>query len=761
MAPSVVQVAPSNTFSGNVTVNNTVVLVVGEFSAPTVTVTAVELGSTPVPFTQQLVFPQTAGGGSPQGVCLVMLPNVQVSGQTVVNFTCSGSVIADAVIEIAGLGPNPTMEQVVSAVGATASIASGSTPNTVVAQQIILGAAASFNGTSTAPTGASWICGVSNNLLGIGGHLTVGWVIQSAGSVNYAFNQVTGGATGWAAAVATLYAGGIAGTASNTSTASGALRETMGFGGTASNASVAAGNATLIPTLVQVQNADGNSSATLSVAITTTAGNTLVATITGWMTSNTTLQLVSVSDNAVGGSNVWRYSTLANNVNPPAAGAFNVGPGQYCFTAQAVCLPSDNSSTTKAVTTVNVTFNVTPTSWSEVGVAEIKGLPTNATLAASAVTTTQSLGVTSYTTPSITPLGTVTSFVSTTNFGQFTGVSAGWNVLSEPDAIAGYALAVSGTIAPTFTLTSAADIPASTIIAIGVASIDALAGTASNASSASGALTLLAKLAGTASNASSASGAFTAQTFAGTSPTTSHASGAFTPQVLVGTASSSSSASGALTLVIPPDMIVGTASNTSTASGSLTLILTMRGTASTVTVGLGSLFIGGTIRHPLNLSGTLTEDPDYSGTIVPEVINGTIVRVTTVYNGTAARATVIYNATIVGWTMQEVDITLAEFNDETFDLALLTSGGGALNITGFELDMFLKSAAGTPDSAATKLSTVTGEIVITNAAGGLATVAIPSADIGIGANYGFYRVDAVNGGFRNTAIFGKVAVTPL
>lgn len=165
------------------------------------------------------------------------------------------------------------------------------------------------------------------------------------------------------------------------------------------------------------------------------------------------------------------------------------------------------------------------------------------------------------------------------------------------------------------------------------------------------------------------------------------------------------------------------------------------------------------VRHPLNLSGTLTDENKLSGTVTEVIYNGTVTVVT--IGGTLTRVTTVVNGTVVGWTMQEVDITLAEFNDETLDLTLLTSGGGALNITGMELDMFLKSAAGTPDGSATKLSTITGEIVITNPTGGLATVAIPASDLGSGNGYGFYRVDTVNGGFRNTAIFGKVSVTPL
>jgi hypothetical protein len=78
--------------------------------------------------------------------------------------------------------------------------------------------------------------------------------------------------------------------------------------------------------------------------------------------------------------------------------------------------------------------------------------------------------------------------------------------------------------------------------------------------------------------------------------------------------------------------------------------------------------------------------------------------------------------------------------------------------------MFLKPAAGVPDAApgVVKLSTITGEIVITNAPGGLATVAIANVDLTDPNAYTFYRVDTVDGtGKRNTAIFGKVGITPL
>jgi hypothetical protein len=204
---SVVQVSnASGVFPSAVTVGNTVLLVVAEFSAPTVTVTSVELGGSVITGTTQLEFPQTAGGGSPQGVCIVMMPNVQVSGQTTVSYTCSGSVIGTYAIEVAGLGASPTLDQFVTATGATGTISSGSTGSTTAAAEFVFCAAATYNGTTASPTGSSWTAttGLGSN------HLSVGYIIQSSSAQTYSWTQVTGGTTGWAVAIVTLKAGGSA-----------------------------------------------------------------------------------------------------------------------------------------------------------------------------------------------------------------------------------------------------------------------------------------------------------------------------------------------------------------------------------------------------------------------------------------------------------------------------------------------------------------------------------------------------------------------
>jgi hypothetical protein len=171
-------------------------------------------------------------------------------------------------------------------------------------------------------------------------------------------------------------------------------------------------------------------------------------------------------------------------------------------------------------------------------------------------------------------------------------------------------------------------------------------------------------------------------------------------------------------------------------------------------------------RSPKHLGGTVTDQNKLGGSVTKINLGGTVVVLDPLLGGTAIVADPV-NATLVEWTMQEVDIVLSEFNDETLALTL-TSGNPPspppLNLTGLELDLFLKPAAGIPDSAlgVVKLSTITGEIVITNTAGGLATASIANVDLTDPAAYTFYRVDTVDGtGKRNTAIFGKVAITPL
>lgn len=110
------------------------------------------------------------------------------------------------------------------------------------------------------------------------------------------------------------------------------------------------------------------------------------------------------------------------------------------------------------------------------------------------------------------------------------------------------------------------------------------------------------------------------------------------------------------------------------------------------------------------------------------------------------------------------DDALREANDEDLDVVLTTNKptpGTVLNLTGKTLEAFLKPAAATADNdpGAWKGTTAGGEITVTDAAGGKASIAIPAAAV-VTAK-GWWRVDVLDGGKRKTALYGTVAVTDL
>lgn len=107
--------------------------------------------------------------------------------------------------------------------------------------------------------------------------------------------------------------------------------------------------------------------------------------------------------------------------------------------------------------------------------------------------------------------------------------------------------------------------------------------------------------------------------------------------------------------------------------------------------------------------------------------------------------------------MQVISLTLAENNDESVNVAI-TQNGSALSLSGATVNMYLKTAAGTPDGSALLLSSAGGSpaITITNSSGGLCTVAIPRADLTAETST-FYRIDVVLSGLQNTCIYGPVA----
>lgn len=181
--------------------------------------------------------------------------------------------------------------------------------------------------------------------------------------------------------------------------------------------------------------------------------------------------------------------------------------------------------------------------------------------------------------------------------------------------------------------------------------------------------------------------------------------------------------------------------------------------------------LGGTLTVP-GYGGTLTV-PDYGGrltvpnygggvtpvafanaSVTPAVYSASATSTASLYGGTLALAD--HSAALTGWTMQQVALTLAENNDESVAVAI-TQNGVALSLAGATVNMYLKTAAGTPDGSALLLSSAGGSpaITITNASGGLCTVAIPRADL-YPETYAFYRIDVVFAGLQNTCAYGTI-----
>lgn len=170
-----------------------------------------------------------------------------------------------------------------------------------------------------------------------------------------------------------------------------------------------------------------------------------------------------------------------------------------------------------------------------------------------------------------------------------------------------------------------------------------------------------------------------------------------------------------------------------------------------------NLFHGSIVRLPF--SGSIVDGNVFGGMVVDSnAFAGTVVHVQ-VFGGGMVRQ--ILDGGLVGWCMQEVDITLAEFNDESLTVTI-TSGGGPFNVTGLTMEMYLKANAGDSDTAPStvKLTTPT-DITIVDGPNGIVNVAIPNADLQPGDVVGFYRYDILQSGKRHTALYGKVGVTQL
>ena len=128
------------------------------------------------------------------------------------------------------------------------------------------------------------------------------------------------------------------------------------------------------------------------------------------------------------------------------------------------------------------------------------------------------------------------------------------------------------------------------------------------------------------------------------------------------------------------------------------------------------------------------------------------------YNGTADCGCFV--------TMEAVNITIGEFNDETIDLAITNSGSPFnLNSPQYGLQVLLKTAAGVLDNdPSTVILTSDGEnpaITIAAGSNGLATLVIPH-DVLETTAFTFWRCDVTTpSGQQATAIYGLVSIKML
>lgn len=218
------------------------------------------------------------------------------------------------------------------------------------------------------------------------------------------------------------------------------------------------------------------------------------------------------------------------------------------------------------------------------------------------------------------------------------------------------------------------------------------------------------------------------------------------------------------------------ASATVTAPAAQVSVAALLGTV-TVSISHDPIHLGGTEGDGNTFGGTAIADL-FDGTAVADFADGTVsqfivngpapVLTSPEYEGTTAdlgmggtSSNDFADGTVDGWTMQAQNITLGEFNDESLSVAI-TQNGSPFNLTGFSLTAYFKTAAGVADTdpSTITLSSTGGSppITITNAAGGLATIQIPRADLA-NASITFWRLDVVNGsGLQNTAIYGTVTV---
>lgn len=251
-----------------------------------------------------------------------------------------------------------------------------------------------------------------------------------------------------------------------------------------------------------------------------------------------------------------------------------------------------------------------------------------------------------------------------------------------------------------------------------------------------------------------ASGTGAAQAVGG-GRTTGLATGTGTAQ-FAGTGITPGIATGTGTALVPT-LNLGNRKNVDYTGSTLTNPNTLGGTVSVAA-------LGGTLSVAANtLGGTVTVVNTLGGTVNVATLGGTLAITNYTLTGTLNVAANTLSAMEVTDKMQEVDITLNEFNDATVTFQILNNGSPD-NITGMTVNALFKKTRGDLDSAGTTktYSSAGGSpaITINTPTTGSCTLAIPDADV-IFPNFTFYRIDVVNGSITTTAIFGTVTITQL
>lgn len=98
-------------------------------------------------------------------------------------------------------------------------------------------------------------------------------------------------------------------------------------------------------------------------------------------------------------------------------------------------------------------------------------------------------------------------------------------------------------------------------------------------------------------------------------------------------------------------------------------------------------------------------------------------------------------------------LTLTEGNDEAVSITARVDGE-VYDLTGKTLEMYIKTDANQDDDDADLLSSGGGEIVATDADGGVAEVSIPGEMLTTDKT--FWRYDVVDSGARHTILYGPL-----